>query len=143
MNFELIKYEDQFQVGLSFARHGHCSTLDKHFHIWIDLGWWCLEITFCEHMKNSADDDKIFAEIDKLREIPEDIFKPDNSNEADSLGRLGREMQDEIANALGGATSDGGYIIDGDLWESKPEEQYTFLIKLHEKYKVKSKQVKS
>lgn len=36
------KYEDQFQVGLALTIHKH---LHYHFHLWIDLGFWCIEVT--------------------------------------------------------------------------------------------------
>lgn len=44
---KIIKYSDQFQVGLTFAIHNHCYNEPKcfHFHMWIDLGKWCIEIT--------------------------------------------------------------------------------------------------
>jgi hypothetical protein len=51
--FYLSKYRDQFQVGLSFTFHTHSSDEDAnvdlwHFHIWIDLGVYCIEITIGE-----------------------------------------------------------------------------------------------
>ena len=41
---ELIRYSDQIQFGLTFTRHDHGE--GKHCHIWIDLGRYCIEITF-------------------------------------------------------------------------------------------------
>ena len=39
----LEKYKDQFQVGLSFTIHKHYHKW--HFHFWIDLGIYCIEIS--------------------------------------------------------------------------------------------------
>ena len=40
---EIYRYTDQFQIGLAFAVHSHGDA--RHWHIWIDIGKWCLEIT--------------------------------------------------------------------------------------------------
>lgn len=46
MTAELVKYADQFQVGLSFTVHSHgCG---RHMHLWIDIGKYCLEFTVFE-----------------------------------------------------------------------------------------------
>ena len=37
------KYRDQFQFGLTFAIHEH--TEKRHFHCWIELGFWYIEIS--------------------------------------------------------------------------------------------------
>lgn len=41
---QLVRYYDTFQLGLGFTRHNHGE--GKHCHIWIDLGVYCIEITF-------------------------------------------------------------------------------------------------
>ena len=41
---ELIRYSDQIQFGLTFTRHDYGA--GKDCHIWIDLGRYCIEITF-------------------------------------------------------------------------------------------------
>jgi len=41
---EIIKYDDQIQFGIMVARHEHGD--GKHYHLWIDLGRYCIEITF-------------------------------------------------------------------------------------------------
>jgi hypothetical protein len=52
MKIELIKYEDQFQIGITFTRHYH--QIDEnnkqlyHYHMFIDLGTYCLETTIGE-----------------------------------------------------------------------------------------------
>jgi hypothetical protein len=43
--FKFDKYTDQFQIGITFARHYHRKD-NKHSHIWIDLGYWYIELTF-------------------------------------------------------------------------------------------------
>ena len=44
-HIEFGKYGDQFQIGISATIHGHNSDTDKHFHLWIDLGFWYIEIS--------------------------------------------------------------------------------------------------
>jgi hypothetical protein len=44
-HFELGKYDDQFQVGVSFGFHKTWSEYNFHFHFWIDLGFWYIQIT--------------------------------------------------------------------------------------------------
>ena len=44
MSIEIVKYNDQFQIGVSFAVHSHGFKSHKHF--WLDLGRRCLEVTF-------------------------------------------------------------------------------------------------
>jgi len=47
MNFDFDKYDDQFQVGISFAIHPpHAQFERRHIHIWFDLGRYYIEITF-------------------------------------------------------------------------------------------------
>jgi len=41
---ELIKYEDQIQFGIMISIHDH--GLGRHCHLWIDLGRYCIEITW-------------------------------------------------------------------------------------------------
>lgn len=53
INIEFYKYSDQFQIGANFAIHTHsCNskTGDRYYHghIWIDLGIWCIEISFMD-----------------------------------------------------------------------------------------------
>lgn len=48
---EFIKYGGQFQIGLTFTIHTHCvdeETEKYHFHIWLDLGLYCIELTIGE-----------------------------------------------------------------------------------------------
>ena len=39
----LDKYDDQIQFGLTFSFHKH--SVKRHFHIWIDLFKYYIEIT--------------------------------------------------------------------------------------------------
>jgi hypothetical protein len=44
-----VKYENQLQFGLAFARHKHHSDANNyHYHIFIDVGVYCLEILIGE-----------------------------------------------------------------------------------------------
>jgi len=43
-----VKYENQLQFGLAFARHKHHSDADYHYHIFLDVGVYCLEILIGE-----------------------------------------------------------------------------------------------
>lgn len=43
MKVEWVKYEDQFQVGICFSIHSHHH---RHCHLWIDLGFGCVDFTF-------------------------------------------------------------------------------------------------
>lgn len=51
---EWIKYEDQLQFGILFARHRHFrddynkKNNKYHYHVFIDIGKYCLEITIGE-----------------------------------------------------------------------------------------------
>ncbi len=46
MKIEWIRYMDQFSLGISFAAHAHGDRW--HFHVFIDLGPGCVEITVGE-----------------------------------------------------------------------------------------------
>ena len=46
MKIEWCKYDNQFQIGIIFSKHNHNSDHEHHYHIWIELGWRCIEITF-------------------------------------------------------------------------------------------------
>ena len=52
VTFEWCIYTDQFQLGISMAIHNIEKDIEypevniRHAHIWIDLGFRCLEITF-------------------------------------------------------------------------------------------------
>lgn len=54
IQFEWCKYKDQFQIGISFCIHNVYKDLEypeynvRHAHIWIDLGFRGLEITFMD-----------------------------------------------------------------------------------------------
>lgn len=72
-------------------------------------------------------------EIEQLREVPEDLFK--GIKDRKKRKEIMNKMQDELAFAFGGDTSDGGYITDGELWEKNVVVQVVWLRKLHDKYK--------
>jgi hypothetical protein len=44
--FELGRYDDQFQVGLVFSVHSHGEK--RHAHIWVDLGFYYVQVTIGE-----------------------------------------------------------------------------------------------
>jgi hypothetical protein len=50
MSIELIEYDNEFQIqiGIAFAKHNYNSDQAHHYHIWIDFGWYGIEITFKE-----------------------------------------------------------------------------------------------
>lgn len=51
IDFEWCKYKTQFQIGISFCLQNIEKEIEypeynvKHFHVWIDLGFRCLEIS--------------------------------------------------------------------------------------------------
>ena len=54
IQFEWCKSKDQFQIGVSFCIQNSEKDLEypeysfAHAHIWIDLGFRCIEITFMD-----------------------------------------------------------------------------------------------
>jgi len=45
MKIELIKYREQFNFGMSISWHNHHMPNMYHFHLWIEIGIFCVEIT--------------------------------------------------------------------------------------------------
>lgn len=43
MGIEIFRYDNQFQLGITLCFHDDGN--GRHFHLWFDLGIYCIEIT--------------------------------------------------------------------------------------------------
>ena len=49
ISVEFEKYVDEFNLGISFSIHNDFTGSEgNHGHLWIDLGFWYIEISFME-----------------------------------------------------------------------------------------------
>ncbi|HPS57628.1 MAG TPA: hypothetical protein PK514_05925 [Spirochaetota bacterium] len=83
------------------------------------------------------------GKISELLVVPDELFISDDAVTGEVLKKLKNRMHDDIAEAFGGPTSDGGYIIDGDLADETPERRLSFLQYLHKKYEKKVQGIRS
>lgn len=54
IHIEFIYQPSQIQIGANMCIHNHCPEEENeswHFHVWIDLFIWCIELTIGERFQ--------------------------------------------------------------------------------------------